>query len=84
MIDGELLEKASGQKSSQYGLMDHINLLQSTPVREPEEGCLCLLVFHTTFLVFGEVEKSHTTELVRRQNMNYLGDTKYNFEQMVM
>ena len=79
MIDGESLEKAPGQICTQYGLMDHINLLRSTPVREPEEGCLCLFVFHTTFLVFGDVEKSHTTELVRRLNTNYLGDTKYHF-----
>ena len=85
---GIRLEKAPGQICTQYGLMDHINLPRSTPVREPEEGCLCLFVFvcvfGTTFLVFGDVEKSHTTELVRRQNTNYLGDTKYYFEQKAM
>jgi hypothetical protein len=79
MIDGELLETAPGQICTQYGLMDHINLWRSTPVREGEEGCLCLFVFHTTFLVFGDVKKSHTTELLRRLNNNYLGDTKYIF-----
>ena len=76
MIDGEPLEKAPGQICTQYGLKDHIDLWRSTPVRKPEEGCLCFFVFRTTFLVFGDVEKSHQTELVRRQNTNYLGDTK--------
>ena len=84
MIDWELLEKAPGQICTQYGLMDHIDLLRSTPVREPEEGCLCFFVFCTTFLVFGDVEKSHQSDLLRRQNTNYLKDTKYNFEQKVM
>jgi hypothetical protein len=60
MIDGESLEKAPGQICTQYGLMDHIDHWQSTRVREGEEGCLCLVVFHTFFLVFGDVEKSHT------------------------
>ena len=54
MINGESLEKAPGQICTQYGLMDHIDLRRSTPVREPEEGYLCLFVFHTTFLVFGD------------------------------
>ena len=59
MVDGESLEKVPGQICAQYGLMDHIDLQQSTPVREPEEGCLCFFVVHTTFLVFGGVE-NHT------------------------
>ena len=79
MIDGESLEKAPGQICTQYKLMDHIDLPRSTPVREPEEGCLYLFVFHTTFLVNVDVEKSHTTDLVRHLNTNYLGDTKYHF-----
>ena len=79
MIDVESLEKAPGQIRTQYGLMGHIDLWQSTPVREGEEGCLCLFVVHTTFLVFGDVEKLHTTELVRRLNNNYLGENKYLF-----
>ena len=79
MIDGESLEKVPGQIRTQYELMDRINLWRSTPVREGEEGCLCLFVFHTTFLVFVDMEKSHTTELVRRLITNYLRDTKYHF-----
>ena len=74
IIDGGSQENATDQICTQYGLMDHINLRRSTPVREPEEGCLCFSVFHTTFLEFGVVEKSHQTELVRRMNSNYLGD----------
>ena len=70
---------ASGQICSQYGSMDHIDLGGSAPVRKREEVCLCLFVFHTTFLVFGVVEKSHQDELVRRLNTNYLGDIRYTF-----
>ena len=54
MIDGQSLEKALGQIHTQYGLMDHIDLPRSTPVREPEESCLCLVVFCTNFLAFGD------------------------------
>ena len=79
MIDGKSMENVSGQLCAQYGLIDHIDLGRSTPVREQEEGCLCLFVFHTTFLVFVDMEKSHTTELVRRLITNYLRDTKYHF-----
>jgi hypothetical protein len=75
MIDRKSPEDALGQICAQYGLMDHIDLGWSTPVREQEEDCLCFFVFHTTFLVFDDVEKSHQTELVRRMNNNYVGDT---------
>ena len=71
MIDGKSTEDASGQICAQYGLMDHIDLGQSAPVRKREDGCLYFFVFHTTFLVFGVVGKSHQTELVRRLNTNY-------------
>ena len=71
MIDGKSPEGAIGQICAQHGLMDHINLGRSTPVRKIEDGCLCFFVFHTTFLVFGVVEKSHKTELVRRLNTIY-------------
>ena len=54
MFDGEPLEKAPGQICTQYGFMYHIDLWKSTPVREREDGALCLVVFHTTFLVFGD------------------------------
>ena len=76
MIDGKLPEDAPGQIYTQYRLMDHINLGRSTLVREQEEGCLCLFVFHITFLVFGAVQKLHQAELVRHRNHNNLGDTK--------
>ena len=79
MIDGKSTEDASGQIYAQYGSMDHIDLGRSAPVRKREEGCFCSFVFHIAFLVFGVVEKSHQTELVRRLNTNYLGDTKYTF-----
>jgi hypothetical protein len=79
MIDGISTEDASGQICAQYGSMDHIDLGRSAPDRKREGGCLCLFVFHTTFLVFGVVEKSHPTELVRSMNTNYLGDTKHSF-----
>ena len=77
MIDGKSTEDALGQICAQYGLMDHIDLGRSTPIREKEEGCLYFFMFHTTFLVFGDMEKSHQTELVRRLNTNYSGGTKY-------
>ena len=79
MIDGKSTEEASSQICAQYGSMDHIDLGGSAPVRKREEGCLCFFVFHTTFLVFGVVEKLHQTELVRRLNTNYLGKAKYTF-----
>ena len=70
MIDGKFPEDAPGQICAQYGLMDHIDLGQSAPVRKREDSCLCSFVFHTTFLVFGVVGKSNQTELVRFMNMN--------------
>jgi hypothetical protein len=39
------------------------------------------VVDQTTFLVFGDMAKSHQDELVRRLNHNYFGDTKYHFYQ---
>ena len=65
------MEDVSGQICAQYGLMEYIDLGRSATVRKREGGCLCLFVFHTKFLVFGVVEKSHQTELVRRLNTNY-------------
>ena len=44
--------------------------------REKTDVCVSF-VSHTTFLVFGVVEKSHQDELVSRLNPNYVGDTKY-------
>jgi hypothetical protein len=79
MIDGKSTVDASGQICAQYGSMDHIDIGRSAPVRKREEGCLCFVMFHTTFLVCGIVEKSHQDELVRRLNTNYLGDTRYTF-----
>ena len=70
MIDGKLTEDAPGQICAQYGLMDHIDLGWSAPVRKREDSCLCFFVFHTSFLVFAVVEKSHKTELVRCLNTN--------------
>ena len=70
MVDGISTEDASGEICAQYGLMYHINLGRSAPVRKREDSCLCFFVFHTTFLVFGVVEKSHKTELVRCLNTN--------------
>ena len=43
MIDEKLPEDAPGQICAQYGLMDHINLGQSAPLREREESCLCFV-----------------------------------------
>ena len=79
MIDEKSTEDVSGQMCAQYGLMDHIDLGRSAQDKKREGGCLCLFVFHTIFLVFGVVEKSHQTELVRHLNTNCLGDTKYTF-----
>ena len=70
MVDGISTEDASGEICAQYGLMDHIDLGRSAPVRKREEGCLCFFVFNTTFLVFGVVGKSNKTELVRCMNTN--------------
>ena len=79
MIDWISTEDVSGQICAQYGLMDHIDFGWSAPDIKREGVCLCLFVFHTTFLVFCVVEKSHQTELVRRLNTNYLGDKKHSF-----
>ena len=79
MIDGKSTKDASVQICAQYGSMDPIYLGRSALVRKIEEGCLCFFVFHTNFLVFGVVEKSHQTELMRCLNTNFLGDTKYTF-----
>ena len=68
MVDGISKEDASGEICAQYGLIDHIDVGRSAPVRNREDSCLCLFVFHTTFLVFGAVGKSHQTELVRCLN----------------
>ena len=70
MVDGISKEDASGEICAQYGLMDHIDLRRSAPVRKREDSCLCFFVFHTTFLVFGVVGKSNQTELVRCMNTN--------------
>ncbi len=56
MIDGKSPENAPGQICAQYGLMDHIDLGRSAPVRKREDGCLYLFVCHTNFLVFGVAE----------------------------
>ena len=73
------MEDASDQIYAQYGSMDHIDLGRSAPVRKREDGYLCFDVFHTTFLVFGVVEKSHQDELLRCLNNNYLGGIRYTF-----
>ena len=70
MVDGISTEDASGEICAQHGLTDHIDLGRSAPVRKREDSCLCLFVFHTTFLVFGVVGKSNKTELVRCMNTN--------------
>ncbi len=54
MIDDISREDAPGEICAQYGLMDHIDLGRSAPDRKREGGCLCLFVFHTTFLAFGD------------------------------
>jgi len=70
MVDGISMEDASGEICAQYGLMDHIDLGRSAPVRKREDSCLCFFVFHATFLVFGVIGKSNQTELVRCMNTN--------------
>jgi len=57
MIYGKLPENAPGKIFTQHGLMDHIDLGRSAPVRKREDGCLCFFVCHTNFLVFGVAEK---------------------------
>ena len=57
MVDGISMEEASGKICEHYGLMDHIDLGRSAPVRKREDGCLCFFVCHTNFLVFGVAEK---------------------------
>jgi len=56
MIDGKLPENAPGQICAQYGLMDHIDLRRSAPVRKRGDSSLCFFVSQTTFLVFGVAE----------------------------
>ena len=51
MIDGKSPENAPAQICAQYGLMDHIDLGRSAPVRNREDSCLCFFVFRTTFLI---------------------------------
>jgi len=58
MIDGKLPENVPGEIYAQYGLMDHIDLGRSAPVRKREDGWLCFFVCQTNFLVFG-VAESH-------------------------
>ena len=70
MVDGISTEDESGEICAQYGLMDHIDLRRSAPVRKREHSCLCFFVFHSTFFVFGDVGKSNQTELVRCMNTN--------------
>ena len=62
MIDGISTEDAPGKIRAQNGLMDHIDLGRSAPIRKREDSCLCFFVPHTTFLVFGVAEKLHKTE----------------------
>ena len=40
MIDGISTEDAPGEICAEYGLMDHIDLGQSAPVRKREDSCL--------------------------------------------
>ncbi len=58
MIDGKSPENAPGQICAQYGLMDHIDLRRSAPIRKRGDSCLCFFVLHATFLVF-DVAENH-------------------------
>ena len=69
MIEGKSTEDVSGQICAQYGLMDHINLGRSTPVREQKEGWFCFFVFHTTFFVFGDTTNIVWTGEAQKQNI---------------